>query len=202
MATTNGPRGSYAKTEQFRAVVLDAALRILAERGFDATTLQLISDEVGRSKAGVLHHFGSRDDLLLEILRHRDAVNRGDFPPDPDGGFSASVALVDHNATVPGLIAMFTVVSALAASDTSTTSRRAYFVARYIRSREAFTTRFARAQESGAIRDDVKASVIATLMLATMDGLQTQWLLDPTIDMTAHLREFLHLLSPPIVPGT
>ena len=64
-STTDGRRGPYAKTEQFRLDVLDAALGLVAAHGFDAATLQLIADEVGRSKAGLLHHFGSRDALLL-----------------------------------------------------------------------------------------------------------------------------------------
>ena len=190
-------RGSYAKTEQFRLDVLDAALRILAERGNDATTLQLVADAVGRSKAGLLHHFGSRETLLLEIVRHRDAVNRQQFPATEDPGFQASLNLVAHNATVPGLVALFAVTSALAAADTSDTERRRYFTERYARTRAGFARRIARAQEGGALRADIAPETAATLVLATMDGLQTQWLLDPRIDMAAHLRALVLLLEGP-----
>lgn len=195
--TSPGARGSYAKTGQFRADVLDAALRIVAENGFDAATLQVVADQVGRSKAGLLHHFGSRERLMLDIARHRDDANRELFPPDGDETFAATLALVAHNATVPGLVALFAVVSALAASDTAPSERREYFQQRYVRARAGFTRRIAHAQSTGALRDDIPAEQAATLLLAAMDGLQTQWLLDPGLDMPAHLRALTALLAPP-----
>ena len=187
-------RGPYAKSEQFRLDVLDAALRILAERGFDATTLQLIADEVGRSKAGLLHHFGSRDALMQAIVEHRDTVNHKLFPAGP--GLEASVRLVEHNATVPGLVALFAVTSALAASDPDPTGRRDFFQERYARTRDGFTRKLTAAQAAGTIRADQRPEVLATLFIAAMDGLQIQWLLDPAIDMAAHLRAMVTLLQP------
>ena len=195
MAKSSGARGTYAKTEQFRLDVLDAALRVLSERGFDATTLQMIADEVGRSKAGLLHHFGSREGLMLAIVRHRDDVDRREFPPGDVGDFSASVDLVEHNATVPGLIALFAVASALAAADTTDTERRGYFAHRYAQTRAAFARRIAEAQDAGVLRRGISADAAATLLLATMDGLQIQWLLDPAIDMAEHLRTLIDLLA-------
>ena len=191
--SADGKRGPYAKTEQFRLDVLDAALGLVAAHGFDAATLQLIADEVGRSKAGLLHHFGSRDALLLAIVEHRDAVNHRSFPVEP--GFAGSTKLVAHNATVPGLIALFAVMSALAAADPEPTSRRDYFVARYARTRAGFVRQVEAAQQAGTARADLPAEQVATLIVATMDGLQIQWLLDPDIDMTTHLEALIRLLS-------
>lgn len=188
------PRGPYAKSERFRLYVLDAALTILAERGFDATTLQLIADEVGRSKAGLLHHFGSRDALMQAIVEHRDTVNHRLFPAGP--GLEASVRLVEHNATVPGLVALFAVTSALAASDPESTGRRDFFQERYARTRDGFTRTLAAAQAASTIRSDQRPEVLATLFIAAMDGLQIQWLLDPAIDMATHLRAMVTLLDP------
>lgn len=190
-------RGAYAKSAQFRRAVLDAALRIMAEHGADATTLQLIADEVGRSKAGLLHHFGSREGLLLEIVRHRDAVDGERFRPRDGVSLDTTIELVSHNATVPGLVALFTVTAALAASDTAPTERRAYFQERYERNRRGFARRIARAQAQGLMRPDIDPAVAASLVLATMDGLQLQWLLDESIDMGEHLRSLVGLLSSP-----
>lgn len=195
MDATDGRRGPYAKTEQFRLEVLDAALALVAAHGFDAATLQLIADEVDRSKAGLLHHFGSRDALLLAIVEHRDAVNRRSFPIEP--GFAGSTKLVAHNATVPGLVALFAVMSALAAADPEPTARRDYFVSRYARARSGFARQIEAAQKTGAVRSDLPAAQLATLIVATMDGLQVQWLLDPGIDMSAHLEALIHLLQAP-----
>lgn len=194
MSTDGRKRGTYAKTEQFRQDVVDAALRIVAERGFDAATLQLIADEVGRSKPGLLHHFGSREGLMLAIVQHRDEVNRRLFPPGP--GFQASLDLVAHNASVPGLIALFVVTAALAAADPAGTERRTFFTERYARTRDGFARRVVREQAEGRLRADIPAEVAASLIIATMDGLQTQWLLDPDLDMAEHLRALITLLEP------
>lgn len=186
-------RGPYAKTEQFRRQVLDTALRLVAERGFDATTLQLIADELGRSKAGLLHHFGSRDALMLAIVEERDAINHRDFPVQP--GFAASVRLVAHNAGAPGLVALFAITSALGAVDTEPSERRRYFTERYSRIRKGFTHQIEDAQAAGTVRSDLPAHQLAALIVATMDGLQVQWLLDPHIDMAAHLATMIRLLE-------
>jgi AcrR family transcriptional regulator len=190
------PRGVYAKTEAFRARVLDAALSIVAEQGFDGATLQRIAESVGRSKAGLLHHFGSRERLLLEIVRHRDRTNGLAFPPDADGGLDSAVDLVAHNTTVPGLVALFTVVSALGAGEQPGTESHRFLAERYAHARADYTRRIARAQEEGALRDDIAAPAAASIVLAAMDGLQTQWLLDPAIDMAEHLRALVGLLGP------
>lgn len=187
-------RGPYAKTEQFRLEVLDVALRLVADHGYDAATLQLMADEVGRSKAGLLHHFGSRDDLLLAIIQHRDAVNRAKFPVEP--ALRASMKLVAHNATVPGLVALFTVMAALAAADSEPTGRREYFSERYERTRRGFERQLEQAQREGSVRADVGADRLAALVVAAMDGLQVQWLLDPDIDMAGHLDTMVKLLEP------
>jgi AcrR family transcriptional regulator len=41
------------QAERTRAAVLDTARRLFAERGFDATSLQLIADTMGVQKANV-----------------------------------------------------------------------------------------------------------------------------------------------------
>lgn len=189
-------RGAYAKTEQLRLEVLDTALKMVAESGFDTTTLQGVADGVGRSKAGVLHHFGSLDNLMLEIVKHRDGVNRQSFPTKEGAELDALLELIAHNATVPGLIGLFSVVSALAATDATPTDRREYFTQLYERNRTAWTQRIERAQQDGLIRNDLAPAVIATLILATLDGLQTQWLLDSDVDMIVHLKALITMLAP------
>jgi TetR/AcrR family transcriptional regulator len=61
-----------------RARSLVAATRRFAERGFEATSLQQIADDVGVSKPAVLHHFASKDTLreavLADIVAHWQRV--------------------------------------------------------------------------------------------------------------------------------
>ncbi len=48
--------------------ILDAAERLFAERGFDAVSLRHIIGDAGVNLAAVHYHFGSKDDLLDEVV--------------------------------------------------------------------------------------------------------------------------------------
>jgi AcrR family transcriptional regulator len=57
-----------AQAEQTRAQIVDTAQRLFAELGYDATSLQMIADELGLTKAAVYYHFNAKSDLLHAIL--------------------------------------------------------------------------------------------------------------------------------------
>lgn len=70
-----------ASASASRGQILATASRLFAARGFDATSLQEIADDLGMTKQAVLHHFRSKDQLrqavLDDILGHwRDALPR------------------------------------------------------------------------------------------------------------------------------
>lgn len=59
-----------------RSAALDAACKILLERGPQAVTLKAVSAAVGRTHANLLHHFGSAAGLQAELARSMaDRVN-------------------------------------------------------------------------------------------------------------------------------
>ncbi len=58
-----GPRGSA------RARVIEAALALFAEHGVNGTSLQMIADHLGVSKASVYYQFHSKDDIVLAVIR-------------------------------------------------------------------------------------------------------------------------------------
>jgi AcrR family transcriptional regulator len=51
-----------------RSRILDAALELFSEHGFDGTTLQQIADRLGVTKAALYYHFRSKDDLLQALV--------------------------------------------------------------------------------------------------------------------------------------
>jgi len=63
MARPTAPRGLA------RQRVVDAALALFAEHGVHGTSLQMIADRVGVSKAAVYYQFRSKEDIALEVLR-------------------------------------------------------------------------------------------------------------------------------------
>ncbi|MBE1579783.1 TetR/AcrR family transcriptional regulator [Amycolatopsis roodepoortensis] len=65
--------------EEARRLILDAAAALLAESGVAAVQMRAVAARVGMTDAGVAHHFGNREKLLAELLRHggrrlRDAL--------------------------------------------------------------------------------------------------------------------------------
>ncbi len=50
--------------------ILDIAIDLYAQRGFDAVSMQDIADAVGIKKASLYYHFESKDQILKEILQY------------------------------------------------------------------------------------------------------------------------------------
>ncbi|BBZ30244.1 TetR family transcriptional regulator [Mycolicibacterium madagascariense] len=63
MARPTAPRGAA------RGRVLEAALALFAEHGVHGTSLQMIADRIGVSKAAVYYQFHSKEDIALEVIR-------------------------------------------------------------------------------------------------------------------------------------
>lgn len=63
MARPTAPRG-FARER-----VLHAAVALFAEQGVHGTSLQMIADRVGVSKAAVYYQFQTKEDIALEVLR-------------------------------------------------------------------------------------------------------------------------------------
>jgi len=60
-----------------RQRLLDAAERLLAERGFEGTSLRAVTQAAGTSVSAANYHFGSKEALLGETFRRRvEPVNR------------------------------------------------------------------------------------------------------------------------------
>ena len=57
------------KGEMTRAAILDVALDLASRDGLEGLTIGLLADKMNMSKSGVFAHFGSREDLQLEVLK-------------------------------------------------------------------------------------------------------------------------------------
>lgn len=174
-------KGAYAKGIAKRDEILRTALDVIARNGYRRTSVRELADEVKLSQAGLLHYFASKDELFVEILRKRDEV---DFAMTQEAGLTgieALIAIVRHNAEVPGLVELYSVLSAEATEPSH--PAHAFIGARYIELREALRDGIREQQQHGDVPSDLDADQLAVAVVALSDGLQTQWLLDPTIDM-------------------
>jgi AcrR family transcriptional regulator len=72
MATpVRGTSTRAAQAERTRQQILETAQRLFTEHGYDATSLQMIADELGLTKAAVYYYFPAKVDIRHEILRPR-----------------------------------------------------------------------------------------------------------------------------------
>ena len=53
-----------------RIPILDAAVRIAEQHGFGGVTMEVVAEEAGLTKGGLMYHFGCKDALLLGIQHH------------------------------------------------------------------------------------------------------------------------------------
>ena len=62
------PEADTNKAARTRMQVLSAAARIIRDRGYKAATMRAISTEAGIEAGSIYYHFGSKDDILDEVL--------------------------------------------------------------------------------------------------------------------------------------
>lgn len=192
-------RGSYAKGVVKRKEILAAAVDLVGRNGFSGATVREVADAVGLSPNGLLHYFGSKDELFTEILKRRDELDLGRQPSvvDPRDQLELVLRAVRHNADVPGLVQMYSRISNEAARQDHPSHE--YFRQRYEATRDAFAGIFQRLQDEGSLAAEADPRRLGAVLLALLDGLQTQWMYDNSIDMAEHASHFIELLG---VSGT
>ncbi len=176
-------RGPYAKTAERRRTILATALEVFAESGFRGASIREIASRVGMTDTGVLHHFGGKGKLLLEVVKQKEDED-SEALKDP-----YLRDLVAKNSTRGGTVRLFTRLSAEATDPEH--PAHVHFVDRYARVRASISERLARDAAEGKIPSTVDPELAARIMMAVMDGLQIQWLLDPAMEMDVAYNDFI-----------
>jgi AcrR family transcriptional regulator len=63
-----GTSSRTAQAERTRQQILETAQRLFLDGGYDATSLQMIADEMGLTKAAVYYHFRAKSEILHATL--------------------------------------------------------------------------------------------------------------------------------------
>jgi AcrR family transcriptional regulator len=173
---------TLAKREQ----ILKAAVEIFGNKGSTNGTLADVAEQVGITHAGVLHHFGSKQKLLLEVLAYRDQSDVAGLAKKhiPDGPelFLHLVRTAFANEKRPGIVQAYTVLSAESVTDDH--PARGFFEDRYTTLRREVSAAFHELCVQEGVSDPDTIADAAAAILAVMDGLQMQWLLHPdTIEL-------------------
>lgn len=185
--------GNAERSEATRQRLLEAALRALATNGYQGSSLAGIAAEAGMTTAGLLHHFPSKEQLLIAVLVERDRSDGARYHLRGFQGLAALdrlVELVEYNSHVPGVVRAFTVLMGEAVGNGH--PAREWFERRYPRRRDNIAAALRAGIDSGEIRPDTDCGTVASQIIAMMDGLQVQWLLDPDqIDLAAAFAHYI-----------
>ena len=178
---TGGTSSPRPATREKREQILRAAVEIFGNKGSANGTLADVAEQVGMTHAGVLHHFGSKQRLMLEVLSYRDRSDVAGLAQKhiPDGAelFVHLVRTAVANEMRPGIVQVYTVLSA--ESVTEGHAARDHFHRRYTTLRREISDAFHELCEQEGVTDPATIRSAAASILAVMDGLQLQWLLDP-----------------------
>ncbi|MDH3425684.1 MAG: TetR/AcrR family transcriptional regulator [Acidimicrobiia bacterium] len=167
--------------------ILDAVRSSLASRGLEGTTINSICQAAGVQAGSFYNLFDSKEQAILAVVR--EAIEAVD--PDPKGVHTDSLAdlvgaYVKFITGEPDLARVYIRVGVGEGLGDGATAET--FLAHHRRRVERFADALAR-QVSGI--DPEEAQMRAESMLATLNGLAVQWLLDPATDFEAHAERLL-----------
>lgn len=181
------PRRRLTRAEakaRTRALVLDAAARTFARKGFAGASVEEIAEAAGYSIGAVYSNFGSKEQLFVELLSGRASGRVAE----------AARILADGVATGQGpLRGLGLMMTAVADKDTDFAPLQAEFWLYAIRNPAVMETLAARMREprealaeavSGELErrgaaPDASAEVVATIVSALFEGLVQQRRIDP-----------------------
>jgi AcrR family transcriptional regulator len=182
-----------------RAQILDETIQLVGQRGYYGFTIRELAQRCGLTNAGLLHYFGSKEELLLAVLQEHDrratAMVRAVAGPAPrDGGRSDSslAAVLKRLRAImsqgqPELARLYTILKSEAMDRDH--PAHDHFRARDTTVLDAFAKMVA--------PHVTEPRATARQLYALMDGLTQQWLrADPAFDLVAEWDRATAILLP------
>ena len=176
-----------------RDALVEAALELFLEHGFDATSVEQIADRVGVSARTFHRYFPAKDDVLFV-----DAAERHEH---------AAALLAADDGSRPVLDVLCEAAADLAArlgGDARRQARRQRVIednarlrARSLRATEELADLFAAhvARRLGRGPADRVPRLVGTWAVGTIRVAHRRWLADPDVDMVAEVRAGFELLA-------
>ncbi|MGY0236288.1 TetR/AcrR family transcriptional regulator [Longispora urticae] len=178
--------------EERRRLIVDAAITLFGQRGYRGATVAAIAGAAGITASAVIHHFGSKEQLLRAVLAEHDARSAarvaGHVGTGLPGLVAAFLADAEHTTRHHGLATLHAV---LQAEQLGTDSE----VHEWFRSRN----RLLRGHVAEVLRGAgvPRPELTAAELLAFLEGALTMWLLDPeTVDLRELYASYLGRLVP------
>jgi TetR/AcrR family acrAB operon transcriptional repressor len=202
MAVGKLPRKQVERREEAEAKILNAAIRLIVEKGYDRFTLTEVGEVAGYSRGLPAHYFGKKEDLLTEVVRYIVDNYRTD-----------SSQIDKALAGLPRLIAAIRIYSkgagsresrALGALITEAMFRpklKRAITTLHLRGAANWEERILAGVAAGNVRPDVNVKAQAAVIYAFLRGQMTFAGLDPKFDIEATAEEFVQTLAQHLAPA-
>lgn len=178
--------------------ILEAATRLFSQRGYKGTTVAAVAAEVGLTDAGVLHHFPTKQDLVIAVLNRTGHSQSQQLREQMEaGGLEALRRLRtwgEYMESAPHELGMQIALSTEAIEPAS--PLHPFFVRRYERLRGLLADAVEQGIARGEIRPDVDAVHEASAVIAVLDGLRLQWFFGGIPSLSDAIRAYVdHLVT-------
>jgi len=181
-----------------RTRIIDAASKLMADKGVKQTTLADIAREAGISRGTLFYYYASKNDLIYDILeKHLSDLTDAIFANLPRRRSStADLASVLQSALTgliqdenSGRINLYLLQEAII----NNSDLKDRFAVKYQTWRELIASQIARAF---GISDSRRLSALGTLLLAMIDGLTIQFLLAPqSVNFQEVAQQVVYMIS-------
>jgi TetR/AcrR family transcriptional regulator, fatty acid metabolism regulator protein len=181
MSRTNVAQPPLALGEQSakQEELLRLAYRLMATKGMHRMTLQDVADAAGMSKANVVYHYKTKEDLVLKAMQwvlERVAARVVEATASANGRNAKIRAMIDAIFLDPQRNRNFYIVYAELIAHSSRNGRFAELNGWF---REIVTGQYADVIGSTDHRSKKAVAEAATVVRALIDGLFLQWLEEP-----------------------
>lgn len=162
-------------------LILDAALKVIGQRGYFGFSLNEVAWVCGISRQGVLHHFPSKHDLLIALLIERDKKDdealRTIFLFEDSGRQSLSIsqvkkvlkAVVHRNSKQPDIVRLYSMLRTEALYE-------GHPAFEFFKRRDEIAIKSIKRLIAPHVQNP---TAMARILLSTMGGLEQLWLKDP-----------------------
>jgi AcrR family transcriptional regulator len=173
----SGPASTNLKNTGRTRELLDVAIKLFYEKGFDRTSIKDIADELGILKGSIYHHIRSKDDLLfavIELVHQSMEQNVATVEALANSG-NAATTVEQIRAFIEGHVDLCLTnlhASRVYAADLGAlpTERHDMILAKRTDYERFFRKLLTDGQEAGSVRADLTARVLAPTILSGLNS--------------------------------
>ena len=193
MTTDEGAAATDPRTR-----ILAAARQVFGARGFWGGTLNDVAVAAGLTRAGLLHYYPSKEDVLIALLEDRDRWVREAVPDRAAGATMLEYLDAEMADVLPVLLEERQLMQLAHLRTAEAAGERHpahdWVAARYEGIRDRLSDCVRSSIAAGDAPADLDPESTAAAMLGTLEGLENQWLVDPEAVDVAHALGQLRIL--------